>query len=155
MACGFCVPTIGPSSSNLTRSSPSLHRLRSGCVRLLHRYYKKTPTSLTSSEYLIVLVPLIPCAIRSYRHRTLRRPGLFLKRCLHRLLTAESERPPRFLEDPLVYHALLLDSAEQLTSGYTTQVVLPSTLKTVSASDSYSFRSSITRPGNTLCTLRS
>ena len=39
--------------------------------------------------------------------------------------------------------------------GVATRTLLPSTLKTVSASGTYSFRGSITRPGDTLCTLRS
>ena len=41
------------------------------------------------------------------------------------------------------------------TPGVAAQTLLPSTLKTVSASDSYSFRGSITRPSDPLCTLRS
>jgi hypothetical protein len=52
-------------------------------------------------------------------------------------------------------HALLLDPAERLTPGVAAQTLLPSTLKTVSASDPYSFRGSITRPSDPLCTLRS
>jgi hypothetical protein len=36
----------------------------------------------------------------------------------------------------------------------TMRTLLPSTLKTVSASETHSFRGSITRPGDSLCTLR-
>src|ERR1019366_10247679 len=52
-------------------------------------------------------------------------------------------------------HALLLDPAERLTPGVAACTLLPSTLKTVSSSGSYSFRGSITRPSDSLCTLRS
>ncbi len=54
MVGGLSVPAICPSSSTLTRSSPSLHRLRLGSVRLLPQYYEKTPTSLASSAHLAV-----------------------------------------------------------------------------------------------------
>ena len=54
MVSGLSVPAICPSSSIVTRSSPSLHRLRLGSVRLLPQYYEKTPTSLASSAHLAV-----------------------------------------------------------------------------------------------------
>ena len=41
------------------------------------------------------------------------------------------------------------------SQAVTAQAMLPSTQKTVSASETVSFRGSITRPGNSLCTLRS
>ncbi len=157
MVCGLGVPAIYPSSSTLTRSSPSLHRLRSGYVRRLQRYYEKTPTSP---------IPSVPFAGITYRCArasfaplgTARRTAgldLFLNGARTVQSTTENQRPPRFLGDPRVYHALLLDPAERLAPGLAARTLLPSTLKTVSASETYSFRGSITRPGDPLCTLRS
>ena len=70
------------------------------------------------------------------------------------IFAMENQRPPRFLGNPHVNHALLSDPADGLAPGVAAQTLLPSTLKTVSASGSYSFRGSITRPGDPLCTLR-
>jgi len=70
------------------------------------------------------------------------------------IFAMENQRPPRFLGNPHVNHALLSDHADGLAPGVAAQTLLPSTLKTVSASGSYSFRGSITRPSDTLCTLR-
>ncbi len=113
MVCGLSVPAICPSSSTLTRSSPSLHRLRLGSVRLLPQYYEKTPTSLASSAHL---------AVPRTADRVLRFAPIDATRYLvgqgvygtlpQRYSSAESERPPRFLDNPRVNHAVLLDSAE-------------------------------------------
>src|ERR1019366_9197699 len=88
MVCGLGVPTIYPSLSTLTRSSPSLHRLRSEYVRRSHRYYEKTPTSLTLSVLpLQEHVPSRSCCLRSARHCTpCRQPGPLLERRPHRYL---------------------------------------------------------------------
>ena len=69
--------------------------------------------------------------------------------------TTENQRPPRFLGNPRVCHALLLDPVERFAPGLAARALRPSTLKTVSASKTYSHQGSITRPGDTLCTLRS
>jgi hypothetical protein len=94
--------------------------------------------------------------LRSARHRTCA-AGLdhLLNGTRTVCFTTENQRPPRFLGNPHVYHALLLDPAEWLASGTTTRALLPSTLKTVSASERDTFRGSITRPSHPLCTLRS
>ncbi len=102
-----------PARRHLTRSSPSLHRLRLGSVRLLHRYYEKTPTSLASSAHLAMSrttdrrLEFAPFDAPRYAEGQ----GHFLN-AAQRFCPAESERPPRFLDNPRVNHAVLLDSAE-------------------------------------------
>ncbi len=113
MVCELSVPAICPFSSTLTRSSPSLRRLRLGSVRLLPQYYEKTPTSLASSAHLAVprTADRVLTFAPSDAARYLVGQGVF--GTLPQLyLSAESERPPRFLDNPRVNHAVLLDSAE-------------------------------------------
>jgi len=84
-----------------------------GSVRLLPQYYEKTPTSLTSSAHL---------AVPRTADRVLKFAPIDAARYLvgqgvygtlpQRYFSAESERPPRFLDNPRVNHAVLLDSAE-------------------------------------------
>jgi len=141
----------------MTRPSPSLYRLRSEYVRQLHRYYEKTPTSLALSVLpLKQHLPLRSCMLRSARPCTSRRrPGPFIKRRPYRLLRNGSSETSQVPVKPTRHHALLSDPAESFTPGIAAQTLLPSTLKTVSASGSYSFRGSIARPSDPLCTLRS
>ena len=76
------VPAICPSASSTARSAASLHRVPSGQVPRLHRYYRPTPTSrlpsrLASSPSLGTTTACAP--LRSHRAgRAPRGPGPFL-----------------------------------------------------------------------------
>ena len=78
-----------------------------------------------------------------------------IKRRPHRYRRNGKSETSQVPVKPSRHHALLLDPAERFTPGVAAQTLLPSTLKTVSASGTYSFRGSITRPSDSLCTLRS
>jgi hypothetical protein len=96
----------------------------------------------------------VHCSLRSALHVMPTTWATWLNGARTVIFAMENQRPPRFLGNPHVNHALLLDPADGLAPGVAAQTLLPSTLKTVSASGSYSFRGSITRPSDPLCTLR-
>jgi hypothetical protein len=67
----------------------------------------------------------------------------------------ESQRPPRFLWNPRVEPCPALRPRGETHARRCGVSLAASTLKTVSASGTYSFRGSIARPSDFLCTLRS
>src|SRR5690606_6972730 len=67
----------------------------------------------------------------------------------------EDGRPPRFLGDLSVTMPCSTTPPSGLCQAVAAPTMLPSAQKTTSASGYISFRGSITRPGDSLCTLRS
>ena len=67
----------------------------------------------------------------------------------------EDGRPPRFLGDPSITMPCSTTPPSGLCQAVAAPTMLPSAQRTTSASENISFRGSITRPGDSLCTLRS
>ena len=152
------VPAICPSASSTARSAASLHRVPSGQVPRLHRYYRPTPTSrlpshLASSPSLGTTTACAP--LRSHgAGRAPRGPGPFLTAAPAPPLHGGETRPPRFLDDPCVHAPLFDPSGAPAPGPFGTG---DGVFRHANGVDSAKmiFRGSITRPARSLCTLHS
>ena len=106
------VPAICPSGSSTARSSASLHRVPSGQVPRLLRYYRRLRLLASPRASLRLLhsglPPLAPPFATTRRDALPVDPDHFSPRRPRRLCTVEKTRPPRFPDDPCV-HAPLFD----------------------------------------------
>jgi hypothetical protein len=138
---------------------PSLHRVRSGCVPLLHRYYKalRLPNDLPAQ-----LRCLRQRGTTATRRSLTERGGRPSPSCLgfspdaHRTLVVESSGPPRFLGHPHVCVPRSLTPARPL--GLAMLQPWDAAFRyqySVGSRDCQLFRGSITRPTHSLSTLRS